>query len=69
MRAHRFDVAVSGGPGGSAGLGVSRRGVYMRQPHEAAAPASYTVAVTPQLHEVCCVCVCVFLAAGLAASV
>jgi hypothetical protein len=45
-------VAVSGGPGSSAGLGVTRRGVYMRQPHEAAAPANYTVTITPTLHEV-----------------
>lgn len=48
----RFAVSVSGGPGSSAGLGVSRRGVYMRQPHEAAAPANYTVTITPTLHEV-----------------
>lgn len=49
----RFMVSVSGGPGSSAGLGVSRRGVYMRQPHEAAAAANYTVTITPMLHEVC----------------
>lgn len=48
----RFTVSVSGGPGSSAGLGVSRRGVYMRQPHEAAGPANYTVTITPTLHEV-----------------
>jgi hypothetical protein len=48
----RFAVAVSGGPGSSAGLGVTRRGVYMRQPHEAAGPANFTVTVTPTLHEV-----------------
>lgn len=48
----RFRVSVSGGPGSSAGLGVSRRGVYMRQPHEAAGPANYTVTITPTLHEV-----------------
>ncbi|WIA34935.1 hypothetical protein OEZ86_013218 [Tetradesmus obliquus] len=47
----RYDVTVSGGPGSSAGLGAPRRGVYMRQPHEAAGPASYTVSVTPALHE------------------
>lgn len=48
----RYVVGVTGGPGCSAGLGVTRRGVYMRQPHEAAGPASYTVTVTPTLHEV-----------------
>ncbi|KAF6251901.1 subtilase family-domain-containing protein [Scenedesmus sp. NREL 46B-D3] len=47
----RYDVGVSGGPGSSAGLAAPRRGVYMRQPHEAAAAASYTVTVTPALHE------------------
>lgn len=45
-------MTVTGGPGSVAGLGVPRRGVYMRQPHEAAAPASYTVNVAPTLHEV-----------------
>lgn len=48
----RFVVSVSGGPGSSAGLGAKRTGVYMRQPHEAAGPANYTVTVTPTLHEV-----------------
>lgn len=45
-------MTVSAGTGSSAGLGAPRRGVYMRQPHEAAGPASYTVSVTPALHEV-----------------
>jgi hypothetical protein len=43
---------VSSGPGSSAGAGVTRRGIYIRQPHEAVT-STYTVTVTPKLHEVC----------------
>jgi tripeptidyl-peptidase II len=55
----RYDVTVSGGSGGppsaaaagASGLSDSARGVYLREPHEAAAPRTFTVTLKPLLHE------------------
>lgn len=53
----RYEVTVSGGDARG-----RVRGIYLREPHETARASSFTVSVTPKLHEVCsCVCCLVVL--------
>jgi tripeptidyl-peptidase-2 len=49
----RLDVAVrrAGGGGGGGGGAPAARGVYLREPADAAAPAAFTVEVSPRLRE------------------
>lgn len=50
----RYEVSVSGGAGGppsaAASAAAETRGVYLREPHEAAAPRTFTVTLKPALH-------------------
>jgi tripeptidyl-peptidase-2 len=51
----RYEVSVSGGAGGppsaaAAASADTSRGIYLREPHEAAAPRAFTVNLKPTLH-------------------
>ena len=45
----RYEVSVS--PSGGGGGKQAPRGIYLRQGYESSGPASFTVTVTPALHQ------------------